>query len=42
MDETRDLIPDGDADREIRQNDTPPRRRGPRPGVKNKPVEAGF
>ncbi len=42
MDETRDLIPDGDADREIRQNDTPPRRRGRRPGVKNKPVEAEF
>ena len=42
MDETRDLIPDGDADREFRQNDTPPRRRGRRPGVKNKPVEAEF
>ena len=42
MDETRDLIPDGAADREIRQNDTPPRRRGRRPGVKNKPVEAEF
>ena len=42
MDETRDLIPDSDADREIRQNDTPPRRRGRRPGVKNKPVEAEF
>ena len=43
MDETRDLIPDGDAAREPRQNDTPPRRRGRRPGVKNKPVvEAEF
>ena len=42
MDETRDLIPDGDAARDLRQNDTPPRRRGRRPGVKNKPVEAEF
>ena len=40
MDETRDLIPDGDAARDLRQNDTPPRRRGRRPGVKNNPGEA--